>query len=101
MTGEEFVDRRELLWMLLNLYEQNAALVGVRRIGKSSIAREFCRRVKEQKANVVPIYFEVHKNMGTPGRFAVRFLIEALIQYFKHVHALTDDISHLELDIRP
>lgn len=103
MVGEEFIDRREILRTLSNLYEndQNAALVGVRRIGKSSIAREFCRRLKEEKEDVVPVYFEVHKNMGTPGRFAVRFLIEALAEYFKHMHALTEDISNLELDIRP
>lgn len=101
--GEEFVDRRKILRRLLNLYEneQNAALVGVRRIGKSSIAREFCRRLKAEKEGVVPVYFEVHKNMGTPGRFAVRLLIEALTGYFKHVHGLTDDLSNLELDIIP
>ena len=82
VTGEEFVDRRELLRMLLYRYEneQNEALVGVRRIGKSSIAREFCRRVKEEKEDVVPVYFEVHKNMGTPGRFAVRLLMESLTE---------------------
>ena len=107
VLGEDFVDRREILRRLLNLYEneQNAALVGVRRIGKSSIAREFCRRLQAEapleKGDAVPVYFEVHKNMGTPGRFAVRLLIEALTEYFKHVHNLTEDISNLELDIRP
>jgi hypothetical protein len=80
-------------------------LVDVRRIGKSSIAREFCRRLQAEapleKGDAVPVYFEVHKNMGTPGRFAVRLLIESLTEYFKHLHGLTEDISNLELDIRP
>lgn len=107
IIGEDFVDRHEILRRLLNLYEneQNAALVGVRRIGKSSIACKFCKRLrteaKREKLDVVPVYFEMHKNMGTPGRFAARLLIEALTQYFKHVHALTEDISYLELDTRP
>lgn len=103
MVGEEFVDRREILRLLSNLYrgEQNAALVGVRRIGKSSIAREFCRRLTVEKEGVLPVYFDVHKNIGTPGRFAVRLLIEALTGYLKHVRALTEDISYLELNIRP
>jgi len=103
VVGAEFVNRREILRRLLHLYdsEQNTALLGVRRIGKSSIAREFCRRLKEERESVVPVYFEVHKNMGTPARFAIRLLTETLTAYFKQLQNFDEDISYLELDVRP
>lgn len=101
--GGEFVDRIEIIRMLLNLYDnrQNAALVGIRRIGKSSICIKFCYELNERRENVVPVYFKIHENIGSPARFAIRFLIEVLQTYFRHTQEFEGDVSSLEIDVRP
>lgn len=85
VTGKEFINREDILKRLFYVYRnrQNVALVGQRRIGKTSIAREFIRRLKEdpQNTRLVPVEFNVQEEIGTPGRFAIRLLKTVLSNY--------------------
>lgn len=87
VTGKEFINRREILERLFYAYRrrQNVALVGHRRIGKTSIIREFTRQLKEtsQDKRLVTVEFNVQEEIGTPGRFALRLLRALLSSYLK------------------
>ena len=81
VSGEDFVDKVDLLKNLHAAYPiDNVALVGPRRIGKSSIADQFLLTLKEK--NTIRFRFNVQGNMGTPGRFGVRLLRPFLFSYF-------------------
>lgn len=102
VEGEDFVNRREVFRFLSSLQEinQNAALVGVRRIGKSSIAREFCRRLRERNINVIPVYFKVNENIGSPSRFALRLLVNLLEEYMRGSNIESpEELDSLEMNI--
>lgn len=79
VSGKDFIDRREIIERLFIAYgrNQNVALVGPRRIGKTSIAKEFIRQLGEEK-NTVQLIFNVQENIGTPSGFAFRLLISFL-----------------------
>ncbi len=100
-TGKDFVNRKEILKRLNNAYQRhNIALVGPRRIGKSSIVEKFLSTIANR--NIVTIVFDVSSNMGTPGRFAIRLLISYLDSYLKFRRE-DEDISVLleDMDIKP
>jgi len=99
VSGEDFVDRIDLLKNLHASYPiDNIALIGPRRIGKSSIADQFLLTLKEQ--NTIKFRFNVQGNMGTPGKFAVRLLRPFLFSYFEQFSNLSDPGLD-EIEINP
>ena len=99
VSGDDFVDRVELLKKLHAAYPiDNVALVGPRRIGKSSIADQFLLTLTEK--NTIKFRFNVQGNMGTPGRFAVRLLRPFLFSYFEQFSNLADPGLD-EIEINP
>jgi len=99
VSGENFVDRVELLKKLHTAYlVDNIALVGPRRIGKSSIAEEFLLTLKQR--NTIKFRFDVQGNMGTPGKFAVRLLRPFLSNYFMQFSNIADPRLD-EIEINP
>jgi AAA+ ATPase superfamily predicted ATPase len=98
VTGDDFVNRQVLLRQLHAAYpDRNAALVGPRRIGKSSVAEEFLRTLPEK--NTVKFRFNVQANMGTPGKFGVRLLVPFLKSYFEQIRTTTfDQLDDIEMN---
>lgn len=99
VVGENFVNRLDLLKKLHSAYfVDNVALVGPRRIGKSSIAEQFLQEL-EQK-NTIKFRFDVQGNMGTPGKFALRLLRSFLEAYFTQLNNSVS-INLDEVEINP
>lgn len=101
VTGEDFINRREILRRLLLAYQrrQNVALVGTRRIGKTSIAREFLRKIEEEA--LIKVVFDVQENLGTPARFALRLIRFFLAAYLK-AYSINGTIPLVEaIEINP
>ncbi len=76
-----FTDRDEILAALhhnAELIQQgagmNLVLVGQRRIGKTMIAQRFADELRERHSALVPIYFDVARNLSVPSVFAIRLL---------------------------
>jgi AAA+ ATPase superfamily predicted ATPase len=76
-----FTDRDEILAALhhnAELIQQgggvNLALVGQRRIGKTMIAQRFADDLYERHSPLVPVYFDVARNLSVPSVFAIRLL---------------------------
>ena len=76
-----FTDRDDILVALhhnAELIQQgkgiNLALVGQRRIGKTMIAQRFADDLYERHSPLVPIYFNVARNLSVPSVFAIRLL---------------------------
>lgn len=76
-----FTDRDDILAALhrnAELIQQgkgvNLALVGQRRIGKTMIAQRFADGLYERHSPLVPIYFNVARNLFVPSVFALRLL---------------------------
>ena len=76
-----FTDRSEILAVLhrnAELTQQgkgvNLALVGQKRIGKTMLARRFADDLSERDSPLVPIYFDVARNLFVPSVFAIRLL---------------------------
>jgi hypothetical protein len=76
-----FTDRSEILAALhhnAELIRQgegvNLALVGQRRIGKTMLAQRFADDLYERHSSLVPVYFNVGRNLSVPSVFAVRLL---------------------------
>ncbi len=81
VSGDDFINRREIMEKLFLAFNsrQNVALVGLRRTGKTSIAKELLRDLCErEKKKTVKLIFDVQENAGAPGRFAYRLLISFL-----------------------
>lgn len=99
VSGENFVDRMDLLKKLHAAYPiDNVALVGPRRIGKSSIAEQFLLTLKQK--NTIKFRFNLQANIGTPGKFAVRLLRPFLSSYFEQFTDLADPVMD-EIEINP
>lgn len=100
-TGKDFVNREEILKRLRVAHKRhNVALVGPRRIGKSSIAARFLETLPDD--GTVKVIFDVSENMGTPGKFALRLLVDYLEAYLK-LETENNEMNTLleELDINP
>lgn len=76
-----FTDRDEILAALhrnAELIQQgkgaNLVLVGQRRIGKTMLAQRFADELHERQSPLVPVYFNVARNLSVPSVFAVRLL---------------------------
>ena len=76
-----FTDRDEILAALhrnAELTQQgrgvNLALVGQRRIGKTMIVQRFADDLYERHSSLVPVYFNVARNLSVPSVFAIRLL---------------------------
>src|SRR3989338_6067707 len=72
VTGEEFFDRKEILERLeREIVEKKKigfAVYGQRRIGKSSLLKEFARKIRNEK--VVPVYIDATR-VYPPGNEGV------------------------------
>ena len=76
-----FTNRDEILAALhrnAELIQQgegvNLALIGQRRIGKTMLAQRFADDLYERRLPLVPVYFNVARNLSVPSVFAVRLL---------------------------
>jgi len=98
VCGEDFVNRADILSQLKAAYPlENVALVGPRRMGKSSIADQFLLKLEKEKT--IKFRFKVHGNMGTPGKFAMRLLRHFLRSYFRiHTESLVIKVDEIELN---
>ncbi|MBW1929122.1 MAG: ATP-binding protein [Deltaproteobacteria bacterium] len=103
ISGKNFVNREDILRRLNIAHKrrQNVALVGPRRIGKTSIAKEFLSRVKE--TDVVKLIFDVQQNLGTPSRFILRLIRSFLEAYFSSFSNISNTTYQLldVLEIEP
>ena len=89
VSGKDFVNRIDLLKKLHAIYPvDNVALIGPRRIGKSSIVEQFLLTLKQK--DTIKFRFNVQSNMGTPGKFAVRLLRSFLSSYFEQFSKLAN-----------
>lgn len=99
VSGEDFVDRLDLLKQMHAIYPlDNIALIGPRRIGKSSIAEQFLLTLKQK--NTIRFRFNVQGNMGTPGKFGLRLLRSFLSSYFYQFSDMADPGLE-EMEINP
>ena len=76
-----FTDRSEMLAVLHHNAElicqgkgANLALVGQQRIGKTILAQRFADDLSERHSLLVPVYFDVARNLVVPSVFAIRLL---------------------------
>ena len=76
-----FTDRSDILAMLhhnAELTQQgkgaNLALVGQQRIGKTMLVQRFADDLYERHSPLVPVYFDVARNLFVPSVFAIRLL---------------------------
>ncbi|MBL0717364.1 MAG: ATP-binding protein [Desulfosarcina sp.] len=100
VSGEDFVNRVELLRNIHKIYPvDNVALVGPRRIGKSSVAEQFLKTLTDD--NTVKLRFNVQTNIGTPGKFAMRLLRSFLFAYYECLNIELDSgIEDIEVNSR-
>ena len=98
VCGDDFVNRADILSQLKTAYPvENVALVGPRRMGKSSIADQFLLKLEKEKT--IKFRFKVHGNMGTPGKFAMRLLRHFLSSYFRiYAESLVIKVDEIELN---
>ena len=76
-----FTDRSEILAVLHHNAELTRqgkglllALVGQHRIGKTMLVQRFADDLRERHSSLVPVYFDVARNLFVPSVFAIRLL---------------------------
>lgn len=97
VTGEDLIDRQEIIERLLRNFRnidtplaQQFALIGSRRIGKTSILQEVYRRMKaEPWENMpIPIWLDIGQmvalSRADPVEFATKFLAAFTYDYVRH-----------------
>ena len=106
-----FTDRSEIMAMLHHNAEltcqgrgANLVLVGQQRIGKTLLAQRFADDLCERHSPVVPVYFDVARNLFVPSVFAIRLLasisrsfIEADGRQMEHSGGVLDAASLLSV----
>lgn len=103
--GEDFLDREEILDEMVETLSSPGgrmgfALVGKRRMGKTSIFLEAVRRLRERK-NIVPVYFSLWELVeSTPGEFA-RELTRHCLEAFQECGKLSLKIKTRNLVTAP
>ena len=99
VSGEDFVNRVELLIDIHRIYPtDNVALVGPRRIGKSSVADQFLQTLTHDKT--VKFKFNVQGNMGTPGKVGIRLLRSFMLAYCESFNIGTEHVLD-DMEINP
>lgn len=99
VSGEDFVNRKDLLNSLYTSYPtDNVALIGPRRIGKSSLAGQFFDTL--ETPNTIKVIFDVQESIGTPGKFAVRLLRSFLFAYFDKT-GINDAYAIVDMETDP
>jgi len=71
VTDENFYGREDIIARLLVSAKENIRLIGIRRLGKSSLLRELKRRIKEEKKYMQKfsaIYLDFQKAMLSPHK---------------------------------
>lgn len=86
---EHLVDRTREVEDLVSLLSNprinyNVALIGHRRIGKTSILKKVQQEL-EAKGNITVVTFDVKRNMGAPSIFFERLAREIFDAYVKHL----------------
>ena len=95
VSGDNFVNRLDLLNNLRFSYQtDNVVLIGPRRIGKSSVAKQFLTTLPDN--DTIKLIFDVQENIGTPGKFAIRLFRSFMLAYCK---AVGNETAHLFADI--
>lgn len=99
VSGKDFVNRIELLRNIHKIYPtDNVALVGQRRIGKSSVAEQFLKTLTQD--NTVKFRFNVQRNIGTPGKFAMRLLRSFMFAYYQCLN-IESDLGTEDIVVNP
>jgi AAA+ ATPase superfamily predicted ATPase len=98
-TKDDFIDREDILKEMLNtLTDRNIkmgfALVGPRRIGKTSILKEVVRRIKERD-NILAVYFSVWDLVDNTAIEFCNRLTLTIIESFKKRLSVKYKIQHL------
>jgi len=98
-VGEFFVDRKAILEeMVSTVSAENLlmgfALVGNRRMGKSSIFQEVCRRLSKKK-DIIPVYFSFWSLIEKSVEEFCRILTFSVLERYKQKLSLTYRIKDL------
>lgn len=85
---EYLIDRAQEVDEIVSLLSNprinyNVALIGYRRIGKSSILNKVQQQLEDR--NITVVNFDVKKNIGAPGIFFERLNMQIFDAYIKHL----------------
>ena len=97
--GKSFVDRKEIVGeMIADLSNKNLlmgfALLGNRRMGKSSIFQEVCLRLSKKK-NVIPVYFSMWNLVEKSVEEFCRLLSFSVLERYKQKLSLKYRLKNL------
>lgn len=98
-VGESFVNRKAIVEeMVSTLSEENLligfALVGNRRMGKSSIFQEVCRELSKKK-DIIPVYFSLWSLIEKSVEEFCRILAFSVLERYKQKLSLRYQIKNL------
>ena len=84
------IDRKEEINSLLDKMRSksinyNVAVIGYRRVGKTSILLKLCDKLSRDES-IVPIYFDIQKNMAEPKIFFARLQKTIFDAYFEKLN---------------
>lgn len=99
VSGNNFVNRLNLLKNLNSAYQiDNVALIGPRRIGKSSLAKQFLEKLPDK--GTIKLIFDVQENIGPPGKLAIRLLRSFMLAYCESINS-ENAYSLIDVEIDP